>query len=136
MNIGWIRVSDDSQAGADRFGIPRQRAKILADAKAKGVSTDGPNWRWFQVEDVCGANVMSAPETMEVIDLALRGELESVFASEPSRLARPDKVRAYEFIAVLQEARCKVHASGITYDLTNQHDVFMLCSLLNFAGLE
>jgi DNA invertase Pin-like site-specific DNA recombinase len=136
MHVGWIRVSDDAQAGADRYGIPRQRAEIIATAKALGVPTNGPNWRWYQVEDVCGAHVMYASETKEVIELALRGELESIFAAEPSRLARPDKVKAFEFIAVLQDARCKVHVPGMTYDLTNRTHVFMFCTLLNVAGLE
>jgi DNA invertase Pin-like site-specific DNA recombinase len=79
---------------------------------------------------------MYASETMEVIELALHGKLESVFAAEPSRLARPDKVKAFEFIAVLQDARCKVHVPGMTYDLTNRTHVFMFCTLLNVAGLE
>jgi DNA invertase Pin-like site-specific DNA recombinase len=136
MNVGWIRVSDDSQAQADRYGIPRQRAHIVEAAKAAGVATDGPNWRWYQVEDVCGAHVMSADETSEVIELALRGKLESIFASEPSRLARPDDLEAFQFISALQKGRCKVHVPGMTYDLTNRLHVFMLCSLLNAAGLE
>jgi DNA invertase Pin-like site-specific DNA recombinase len=136
MNVGWIRVSDDSQAGVDRYGIPRQRAHIIEAAKAAGVPTDGPNWRWYQVEDVCGAHVMSADETGEVIELALSGKLESIFASEPSRLARPDDLEAFQFISALQKGRCKVHVPGMTYDLTNRLHVFMLCSLLNAAGLE
>jgi DNA invertase Pin-like site-specific DNA recombinase len=136
MNVGWIRVSDDSPAGADRYGIPRQRAQIIEAAKAAGVPTEGPNWRWYQVEDVCGAHVMSAEETTEVIELALSRKLESIFASEPSRLARPDDLEAFQFISALQKGRCKVHVPGMTYDLTNRLHVFMLCSLLNAAGLE
>ena len=79
---------------------------------------------------------MSADETHEVIELATQGELEGIFASEPSRLARPDKLKAFEFIAVLQSARCKVYVPGMAYDLTDPMHVFMLVSLLNAAGLE
>jgi DNA invertase Pin-like site-specific DNA recombinase len=136
MYAGWIRVSDDAQAGADRYGIPRQRADIIAAANAAGVATTGSNWKWFQVEDVCGAHVMFADETKEVIELAQRRELEGVFASEPSRLARPDDLEAYAFISALQKGRCKVYVPGMTYDLANRLHVFMLCSLLNAAGLE
>jgi DNA invertase Pin-like site-specific DNA recombinase len=136
VNVGWIRVSDEAQGGADRFGIPRQRAQIIERAKVEGVPTEGPNWCWKQVEDVCGANVMSADETHEVIELAMRGELESIFVSEPSRLARTDKGKAFEFITYLQEARCIVQTPSMAYDLTNPQHWFLFVSLLNAAGLE
>src|SRR5271156_5787378 len=136
MYVGWIRVSDEAQAGADRYGIPRQRAQIVETAKAVGVPTEGPNWRWYQVEDVCGAHVMYADETKEVCELARRGELQGIFVSEVSRLARPDDLEAIQFIAVLQKARCKVYTPGQTYDLTVRTHVFTLLSFLNAAGLE
>ena len=136
MNVGWIRVSDKEQAGEDRFGIPRQRTKIIEKAKAVGVSIEGSNWCWKQVEDVCGAHVMAAPETIEVVGLAERGELESIFVSEVSRLARPDKFEAFQFMDALQNARCIVHTPEKSYDLTNRSDILQFSLMLAFAGYE
>ena len=70
----WIRVSDESQAAPEKFGIPAQKSVNKETCKRFGLDVI----KTFQVEDVSGKDILLASETHELISLMKSGRIQEI----------------------------------------------------------
>jgi hypothetical protein len=84
--VSLIRISDKSQAGEDRAGIPRQRSANQNGARHHGLDI----YREVVVEDVSGRHVTDDPQFQSIFADLKSGAADGVIVAEQSRLVRPE----------------------------------------------
>jgi DNA invertase Pin-like site-specific DNA recombinase len=89
-----LRTSTESQAGADRAGIPAQKAANRRTA----TQYDLEIVRTITITDVSGAAVLRSPEMQELLRLIESPEIHGVVAKEFSRLMRPENFADYALL--------------------------------------
>ena len=128
----WVRVSDESQAAPERFGIPAQRTVNRETAKRYELEIV----QTFQVEDVSGKDVMAASETKELIELMQSGRVRGVVSREFSRLMRPDDFGDYYLLAVFQKTNTLLYLPEGPIDLNQKMGRLMASMQAAIAGFE
>jgi DNA invertase Pin-like site-specific DNA recombinase len=89
-----LRTSTESQAAADRAGIPAQKAANRRTA----AQYDLEIVRTIAITDVSGAAVLRSPEMQELLRLIESSEIHGVVAKEFSRLMRPENFADYALL--------------------------------------
>jgi DNA invertase Pin-like site-specific DNA recombinase len=89
-----LRTSTESQAAADRAGIPAQKAANRRTA----AQYDLEIVRTITITDVSGAAVLRSPEMQELLRLIDSSEIHGVVAKEFSRLMRPENFADYKLL--------------------------------------
>jgi DNA invertase Pin-like site-specific DNA recombinase len=128
----WIRVSDESQAAPERFGIPAQRTVNKETCKRFGLEII----KTFQVEDVSGKDILRAPETHELIELMQSGRIQGVVSREFSRLMRPDDFADYVLLSEFQKTRTILYLPEGTIDFNDKMGRLMAGMQASISGYE
>ncbi|MGA9061073.1 MAG: recombinase family protein [Terracidiphilus sp.] len=128
----WVRVSDESQAAPERFGIPAQRTVNRETCKRYSLEIV----KTFQVEDVSGKDIMLAPETHELIELMHSGRIQGVVAREFSRLMRPDDFGDYVLLGAFQKTNTILYLPEGPIDLNEKMGRLMASMQAAIAGFE
>ena len=89
-----LRTSTESQAAADRAGIPAQKAANRRTAAQHNLEIV----RTIAMTDVSGAAVLRSPEMHELLRLIESPEIHGVVAKEFSRLMRPENFADYALL--------------------------------------
>ena len=89
-----LRTSTESQAAADRAGIPAQKAANRRTAAQHNLEIV----RTIAITDVSGAAVLRSPEMHELLRLIESPEIHGVVAKEFSRLMRPENFADYALL--------------------------------------
>ena len=128
----WIRVSDESQAAPEKFGIPAQKTVNRDTYKRFGLEVI----QTFQVEDVSGKDIMLASETHELIRLMKSGRIQGVVAREFSRLMRPDDFADYILLSEFQKSKIILYLPEGTIDLNDKMGRLMAGMQASISGYE
>ena len=128
----WIRVSDESQAAPEKFGIPAQRTVNATTCQRFGLEVV----KTFQVEDVSGKDIMLASETAELIALMQSGRIQGVVAREFSRLMRPDDFSDYVLLGVFQKCNVVLYLPEGPVNLNEKMGRLMASVQAAIAGFE
>ncbi|WP_348261361.1 recombinase family protein [Telmatobacter sp. DSM 110680] len=128
----WIRVSDESQASPERFGIPAQRTVNRETCKQYDLEVV----KTFEVSDVSGKDIMLAPETAELINLMQSGRIQGVVAREFSRLMRPDSFSDYTLLGVFQQTRTLLYLPEGPVNMSEKTGRLMASVQAAIAGFE
>jgi site-specific DNA recombinase len=128
----WIRVSDESQAAPEKFGIPAQKSVNKETAKRFGLEVV----KTFQVEDVSGKDILLASETHELIALMKSGRIQGVVSREFSRLMRPDDFADYVLLSEFQRAKIVLYLPEGQIDLNDKMGRLMAGMQASIAGYE
>lgn len=128
----WIRVSDETQAAPERFGIPAQRTANRETCKRLGLEVV----RTFQVQDVSGKDIMLAPETTELVDLMQSGRIRGVVSCEFSRLMRPESFGDYVLLGEFQKSNTVLYLPEGKIDLNEKMGRLMAGMQAMMAGYE
>jgi site-specific DNA recombinase len=128
----WIRVSDESQASPERFGIPAQKSVNLDTCKRFGLEVI----KTFQVEDVSGKDILLASETHELIELMKSGRIQGVVAREFSRLMRPDDFADYVLLSEFQKTKTILYLPEGTIDFNDKMGRLMAGMQASISGYE
>src|ERR1039458_7540923 len=128
----WIRVSDESQAAPEKFGIPAQRTVNATTCKRFGLEVV----KTFQVEDVSGKDVMLCSETAELIALMQSGRIQGVVSREFSRLMRPDDFSDYVLLGVFQKCNVVLYLPEGPVNLNEKMGRLMASVQAAIAGFE
>lgn len=128
----WIRVSDESQAAPERFGIPAQQSVNRETCKRHDLQVV----QTFQLSDVSGKDIMQASETQELIRLANSGRIQGVVVREFSRLMRPEDFGAYVLLGELQKNKILLYMPDGVTDLNDTMGKMMATIRAAFSGYE
>jgi DNA invertase Pin-like site-specific DNA recombinase len=128
----WIRVSDESQAAPERFGIPAQKTVNRETCKRNGLEVI----ETFQVEDVSGKDIMLASETHDLIKLMKSGRIQGVVAREFSRLMRPDDFADYVLLSEFQKTKTILYLPEGTIDFNDKMGRLMAGMQASISGYE
>jgi site-specific DNA recombinase len=128
----WIRVSDESQAAPEKFGIPAQRTVNATTCKRFGLEVV----KTFQVEDVSGKDIMLCSETAELIALMQSGRIQGVVSREFSRLMRPDDFSDYVLLGVFQKCNVVLYLPEGPVNLNEKMGRLMASVQAAIAGFE
>lgn len=128
----WIRVSDESQAAPEKFGIPAQKTVNRDTSKRFGLEII----ETFQVEDVSGKDIMLASETHELIKLMKSGRIQGVVAREFSRLMRPDDFADYLLLSEFQKSKIILYLPEGTIDFNDKMGRLMAGMQASISGYE
>ncbi len=129
--VELVRVSTDTQAAADKAGIPAQREankQTCQRYKLRVVKT-------VELIDVSGADVFQTPEMKEIIQLIEAGKIHGIVTAEYSRLLRSDKWSDLALLQVFAEYNVQVFLPSGPIDFCSeagftQASVFNLVSAL------
>jgi DNA invertase Pin-like site-specific DNA recombinase len=128
----WIRVSDESQAAPERFGIPAQKSVNKDTCERFGLEVV----KTFQVEDVSGKDIMLASETHELIQLMQSGRIQGVVSREFSRLMRPDNFGDYVLLGAFQNSKSLLWLPEGPINLNEKNGRLMASMQAAIAGFE
>ena len=128
----WIRVSDESQAAPERFGIPAQKTVNKDTCARFGLEVV----KTFQVEDVSGKDIMLASETHELIQLMQSGRIQGVVSREFSRLMRPDNFGDYVLLGAFQNSKSLLWLPEGPINLNEKNGRLMASMQAAIAGFE
>jgi DNA invertase Pin-like site-specific DNA recombinase len=128
----WIRVSDESQAAPERFGIPAQKTVNRETCKRFGLEVI----KTFSVEDVSGKDILLAPETHELIELMKSRRIEGVVSREFSRLMRPDDFADYVLLSEFQKHKVLLYLPEGTIDFNDKMGRLMAGMQASISGYE
>jgi DNA invertase Pin-like site-specific DNA recombinase len=128
----WIRVSDESQASPERFGIPAQKTVNKDTCERFGLEVV----KTFQVEDVSGKDIMLASETHELIQLMQSGRIQGVVSREFSRLMRPDNFGDYVLLGAFQNSKSLLWLPEGPINLNEKNGRLMASMQAAIAGFE
>jgi len=130
--IELLRVSTNRQAGADRAGIPAQRAANRQTAKHYGLEIV----KTIQMSDVSGAAVLQAPEMHELLRLIESPDIHGVVAKEFSRLMRPDNYADYALLQAFVDTKTALYLPEGPIDLASKSGRLLGIIRAAMAGME
>lgn len=130
--IELLRVSTSDQAGADRAGIPAQRAANRQTAKQYGLEIV----RTIEISDVSGAAVLHASEMQELLRLIESPDIDGVIAKEFSRLMRPDNYADYALLQAFVDTKTALYLPEGPIDLASKSGRLLGIIRAAIAGME
>lgn len=130
--IELIRVSTDAQAGEDKAGIPAQRTVNRITAARFGLNIVES----IEITDVCGANVLMAPEIRRLVELIDSPNIGAVVTREFSRLMRPERFSDYALLQAFADSRTKLFLPEGPIDFSEKSGRLMGTIRAAIAGLE
>lgn len=130
--IELIRVSTESQALADRAGIPAQKAINQRTIQAFGLR----KVRTIEMVDVSGAAVMAAPEMTELLRLMESPYIHGVVAKEFSRLMRPENFSDFVLLQAFIDTKTVLYLPEGPIDFASKTGRLMGTIRAAIAGLE
>jgi DNA invertase Pin-like site-specific DNA recombinase len=130
--IELIRVSTAGQAAADRASIPAQRAINRKTAAQYGLDIV----RSIEIADVGGADVLRAPEILEMLKLMEQPEIVGVVCREFTRLMRPDNFADYALLQAFVDSCCTLYLPDGPVDFASKSGRFMGTVKAAIGGME
>jgi DNA invertase Pin-like site-specific DNA recombinase len=127
-----IRTSTATQAADDRGGIPAQRAANRRTAQVYGLEIV----RSFEIADVSGAKILSAPEFQELLSLIESPDIVGVVAREFSRLMRPEDLSDFAILQKFIETKTSLFLPDGEIDLRSKSGKLFGVLRAAMAGFE
>ena len=110
-----VRVSTAEQAAEGRAGIDRQREVIrrtVADKRYQVIEE-------IELVDVSGTSILHAPEIRKLLERIERGEVDTVLASEMTRLIRPDDLTSFDLLDACKRNGVTIDTGGVEHDFSS-----------------
>jgi DNA invertase Pin-like site-specific DNA recombinase len=130
--LEWIRVSDESQASPERYGIPAQRTANRQTCKVFGLRIVES----IEVVDVSGKNVMLTSEFQRLVELMSSGKVRGVVTREESRILRPQRPADWAMLQVFQDTKALLYLPTGPIDFNNADQRLQADIKFSFAGYE